>query len=110
DEFGKRYFLKIKSKEILPLEVENDVIETIISIGNFKFLKTSFEKANAYLMTSLKQQKYLIIDELGKLELKNEGLHQSAKKLIKDFQFDKNHHLMLVVRRSLLENILNHYE
>lgn len=110
DDYGKRYFLKIKSKERFPLEVDND--EDIVSVGNFKFLKSSFEKANAYLITSNNKRefKYFVIDELGRLELNNEGLSNSAEKIILNFQSDENHHLILVVRSSLIETILKHYK
>ncbi len=55
------------------------------------------------------KSQYLIIDELGKLELKNQGLHVAAKTLIPDFMFNANLHLILVVRESLLEEVLKHY-
>ena len=107
---GKRYFLKINSKEQFELEVESESEDTI-TIGPFHFLTSAFEKANEFLIelnTKMKSQ-FLIIDELGKLELKHKGLHDSAIKLIPDFMFNDNRHLILVVRTSLLEDILRHY-
>ncbi|EDP71333.1 hypothetical protein FBALC1_02577 [Flavobacteriales bacterium ALC-1] len=111
DEKGKRYFLKIKSQKEFELELEVESEDTI-SIGPFHFLKSAFEKANEFLIAlSIKtKSQYLIFDELGKLELKNQGLHDAAVKLIPDYMFDDNKHLILVVRRSLLEEIINHYQ
>jgi len=112
DENGKRYFLKIKSKEKFKLEVEAEV-ETgnSIAIGNFKFLKSAFKEANDYLISTASEaeNRYLIIDELGKLELKKEGLHRSAEALISRFKNDKAQHLILVVREYLLHAVLKHY-
>ena len=110
NEVGKRYFFKIKTKEEFEFEVETE-IEEIIQIGNFKFLKSAFEKANDYLISiALKtENKYIIIDEIGKLELKNEGLHPSAKKIIPEFEFNKSEHLILVVRDYLMEDVLIKY-
>ena len=107
---GKRYFLEVKSKSEFELETELD-IESIIEIGNFKFLKSAFEKANAYLlMVALENEsQYLIIDELGKLELKKEGLHLSAERLIPKYENKLNKHLILVVRDYLLDAVLEHY-
>ncbi|MEH1006133.1 nucleoside-triphosphatase [Winogradskyella sp. ECml5-4] len=107
---GKRYFLEVKSKNEFELETELDT-EAIIEIGNFKFLKSAFEKANAYLQSvaSENESQYLIIDELGKLELKNEGLHASAEKLISNYKSDERQHLILVVRDYLLDAVLKHY-
>ena len=112
---GKRYFLKVKSKEEIELEAESEnhiEFDTVIEIGPFKFLKVAFEKANEFLITfsSKKESQYLIIDELGKLELKKQGLHDSAAKLIPDYMFNDNKGLILVIRTSLLEEVINHYQ
>ncbi|RED46853.1 NTP hydrolase family protein [Winogradskyella eximia] len=107
---GKRYFLEVKSKNEFELETELDT-EAIIEIGNFKFLKSGFEKANAYLLAVAleNESQYLIIDELGKLELRKEGLHDSAEKLISNYESNENKHLILVVRDYLLDTVLTHY-
>lgn len=111
----KRHFLKVKSKEEFELEVEfekNMDSQKLIAIGPFQFLKSAFEKANGFLMalSTKKKSQYLIIDELGKLELKYEGLHTAAEVLIPDYMFKDNKHLILVVRTSLLEKVIKHYE
>jgi hypothetical protein len=38
------------------------------------------------------------------------GLHDSAEKLIPDYMFNDSDHLILVVRTSLLKEIIKHYE
>jgi nucleoside-triphosphatase THEP1 len=110
NENGKRYFLKVKSQKEIELEVELESEETI-TIGPFHFLKPAFKEANDYLLEANKRRdfKYLIIDEIGKLELKDEGLHNVAKVLIPDFMFNDTRHLVLVVRESLLDAVLKHY-
>jgi nucleoside-triphosphatase THEP1 len=110
NEKGKRYFLKVKSQKKIELEVDLESEETI-SIGPYKFLKSAFDKANDFLILKAKEDKsdYLIIDELGKLELKNQGLHNAAKTLIPDFMYDDEKHLILVIRTNLLNEILGHY-
>ncbi len=57
-----------------------------------------------------KNSKYLIIDELGKLELKNEGLNEAAKNLIHTYISDVDYHLILVIRNALIPEILKHYK
>ncbi len=112
DENGKRYFLKIKSKEKFKLEAEADLeTENRIAIGNFQFLKSAFKEANDYLISiaSETENRYLIIDEIGKLELKNGGLHRSAEALISKFKNDNAQHVILVVRDYLLDAVLEHY-
>ncbi|WP_040280213.1 nucleoside-triphosphatase [Psychroserpens damuponensis] len=109
-EDGTRFFLKVESQEPFELEVEMESEETL-SIGPFKFLKSAFKKANDFLMSfaSENEKRYLIIDELGKLELKSQGLHQSAEILIPQYISHVNAHLILVVRDYLLDDIVMHY-
>jgi len=110
DANGKRYFLKLKNKTIFKLEAEAET-EAIVTIGNFKFLRSAFNEANHYLIleASKTERQYLIIDEIGKLELKNEGLHVSTKALISQFKSNDNTHLILVVRDYLLDAVLEYY-
>jgi nucleoside-triphosphatase THEP1 len=113
DDKGKRYFLNIKSKDTYPLAANSDTEDhNIISIGPFQFLKSSFQNANDYLLHSNDKSdySYLVVDELGKLELKNIGLHNSAKSIIIQHENSNSHHLILVVRESLLNNIIEHYD
>ena len=111
-ENGMRYFLKVKSKEEFQLEVEAEGgIEKTISIGPFNFLRSAFEEANTFLISKAKEldSHYLIIDELGKLELKNRGLHEAAELLVSVFSVNKKRHLIVVIRNNLLNEVLSHY-
>ncbi|QXP61098.1 nucleoside-triphosphatase [Olleya sp. HaHaR_3_96] len=109
---GKRYFLKLKSKATFKLEAEAEAEnEVIVAIGNFKFLQSAFNEANDYLIleASKAERHYLIIDEIGTLELKNEGLHVSTEALISQFRSNDDTYLILVVRDYLLDAVLKHF-
>jgi nucleoside-triphosphatase THEP1 len=109
--YEDRYFFDIRSKDIFIMEaVEND--KNTVSVGRYHFLKSAFKRANNIIRGSLKRNKsgYLIIDEIGKLELRSEGLHTSACSAIKKTLHDKNLHLILVVRTSLLKEITQKYQ
>ena len=108
---GKRYFLNIASQEEYPLENANVLHKNSISVGSFQFMKSAFQKANKYVINSAENQhyNYLIIDELGKLELRNEGLHDAAIRIISEYERLTKQHLILVVRESLLHKIIQHY-
>lgn len=107
---GKRYFFELKSKTKFALEVETESANETISIGPFLFLKAAFDRANAFLKTLVRaENKYLIIDELGKLELKDRGLDEAAKLLIPNFINHKEKHLIVVIRDTLLEDTIKHY-
>ena len=107
---GKRCFVNAKSQVEFELETDSET-EVIVEIGPFRFLKSAFKKANDLLimLSSEIEHHYLILDELGKLELRNEGLHRSAELLIPRFIKDEKQHLILVVRDYLLEDIIEHY-
>ena len=86
DHHDKRYFVKLKSQQQFALEVKNpSESEAIIRVGRFHFLKHAFTEANSYILSVWEKRtyRYLIIDELGKLELKNTGLHHAAKIITK---------------------------
>ncbi len=107
---GKRYFFELKSKTEFALEVESESAHDAISVGPFLFSKSAFERANTFLKTLLdSKNNYVIIDELGKLELKNKGLHEAANLLIPNFIDHKEKHLILVIRDTLLEDTIEHY-
>lgn len=111
DAHEKRFFLEVKSKTEFPLEVETKDHSPTISVGPFLFLKASFKRANRFLKTlALPQTRFIILDELGKLELKNTGLHAAAEALIPNFLNHKEKHLILVIRDTLLDEIVKHYK
>ena len=107
---GKRCFVNVKSQETFELETDSET-EAIVEIGPFRFLTAAFQKANDLVIAyaSNKEHRYLILDELGKLELRKEGLNDSAEALIPRFITDKNQHLILVIRDYLLDDIISHY-
>jgi nucleoside-triphosphatase THEP1 len=107
---GKRYFLEIKSNTEFPLEVTPSTDNETIAVGPFLFLKSAFDRANKFLKTlGDSKNSYVILDELGKLELKSKGLHEAAESLIPIFKKHKDNHLIIVVRDTLLASIILHY-
>lgn len=108
---GKRYFLNIQSKEEYILETDANAQDEMISVGKFHLLQAAFDSANLYVkkICNKAAYKYLIIDELGKLELKNNGLHEAAESVILRHETDVIKHIILVVRDSLLTEIISHY-
>lgn len=105
----KRIFYHISSKTIKNLEVDQQSGDTI-SVGKYIFLNDSFEWANKKLIECFNSQaNWLIIDEIGKLELRGEGLHKSTKTILENLEnIDKN--LILVIRDYLLEDALKYYK
>jgi len=104
----KRRLYHISSKTVKDFEVDQ-LNKNTISVGKYFFLKNSFIWANEKLLESFSNSPdYLIIDEIGKIELKGEGLHIAAKKIIEERKKSKTT-ILLVIRDYLLKEALDYY-
>ena len=104
----KRVLYNISSKTMKIFEVSKSSEETI-SIGNYTFLQKSFDWANEKLLNGFSANpEYLIVDEIGKLELNGEGLYKSVIKIL-DQSKNSNIQLILVIRDYLLDEALKFF-
>ena len=94
---GKRCFMDAHSKDQFEMEARKDETETI-AIGRFIFSKTTFEKAGRIISNAKDKKGWLVIDEIGPLELREEGFYKVLNEVL------KNHvaQLLLVVREGLV--------
>lgn len=105
----RRMLYHISSRTMKEFEVDVGT-ENIIDIGKYHFLENSFNWANKKLIESyLKIPDYLIIDEIGKLELIGKGLNESFKYVIED-KLNLKTKIVIVVRDSLLNEVIEFYE
>ncbi len=104
---GKRKMLDIKTKKVFEAECKDSFNkeEELASIGRYHFYTAAFQKANAIIIHALNENpSFLIIDEVGKLELNKKGFYPALQKTIaaiQDKKFTAN--LLLVVRDSLVK-------
>lgn len=96
---GKRVFMNAHTKEQFPMEASAD--EKKISVGRFAFSKTNFEKANQIIRNAINKDGWLVIDEIGPLELRGEGFHDVLKEVLAE----RNNNILLVVREGLAEKV-----
>jgi len=81
---GKRHLLNIKSNELRLLELSDDT-DNIIQVGKFFFSKPTFEWAKICLLHAmLEKPAWLVIDEIGKLELKDKGLEPAVNYIVNE--------------------------
>jgi nucleoside-triphosphatase THEP1 len=110
---GFRKILNIKTKEIFDIECVDTTKtnESLTSIGKFNFYISTFEKANSILLDVLsKNPHWLVIDEVGKLELKGEGFYRSIVETTKVYgNKEKPGNLLITVRDSLCEDIISFF-
>lgn len=105
---GKRFIQRIKTGEIKPLENES---EDSIIIGKYKFSKKTFEWAKQQIKESLQSKvDYLVIDEIGKLEMVDQGYEPMVSIVVDKFKKENSFDLILVVRESLVKDAIEKYK
>ena len=101
---GSRKMAEIVSGDMYEFEVES-AGEGIISIGKYHFKEEIFMKGQEILL--VKQRipvDWIVVDEVGKLELEGRGFEPAVSELIKDVkEGSRKEKLLLVIRDSILE-------
>lgn len=103
----RRYLTDLNTNETRLLETDGENTG-IITVGKFKFLRSTFEWAKIMLLYAAKQKPgWLIIDEFGKLELKDKGLEPVVTYLVNNCEQLESSNLLIVIRDYLLDNSLS---
>jgi nucleoside-triphosphatase THEP1 len=100
---GRRWFQDIYSGVIFEAEAEEG--EASLKIGKYNFSIAAFSRASGILKNSV-QTEWIIIDEIGPLELDNQGFAKVLRELVqsKDVQ-----NLLIVVRENLVKEVVEHF-
>jgi nucleoside-triphosphatase THEP1 len=108
---GKRHIKHISSGESWLLEIPTDSNQkNILSIGNYKFSYDVFNWARSILLLAYnKNPEWLIIDEVGKLEMQNKGLEPAISKILNDLDSLTATKIVFVVRDYLVPQFLIKY-
>jgi nucleoside-triphosphatase THEP1 len=106
---GKRHLVRIKTNEKKLLEYSgNDPKIELTTICNFKFINSVFGWGKEELYNALLQKPgWLIVDEIGPLELKGLALEPMVSRILQEDTESVN--LVLVVRKVLVEKVIEHY-
>jgi len=97
-------FYNIQEKSLF--EMEADAEEGKLTIGKYLFSAAAFIKANIIITSAATQPglKYLIIDEIGPLEVRQQkGLYASFITILQSL-FDYT--FIIVVRKSLVDEVI----
>lgn len=81
---------------------ENDVVE----IGRFVFRQHGFDKAGEVIRNEIHQEGWLVVDEIGPLELRGEGFCEVLKEVLET----REGNVLLVVREGLVEKVKEEFK
>lgn len=101
---GKRFFVNIATADTFKMEADETEVDTL-NIGRFRFSKEAFHTANTILQ-QLSNCKYVVIDEIGPLELQQQGLYASVQFLLAG----KKNSLILIVREKLVDAVIDFFQ
>ncbi|MFA3782675.1 nucleoside-triphosphatase [Melioribacteraceae bacterium 4301-Me] len=105
---GKRYIYHLSTKTLKPLETNET--SNSYKIGKYFFNKDTFDWAKIILNQNIRKNlNWLIIDEVGPLELNGNGLEPLISELIYNKKIFVGK-IVLVIRESILEKAIKHYK
>jgi len=98
---GKRMFMDAHIGQLFDMEAGEEEKETV-PVGRFNFSKANFEKASGIINEAMNKEGWLVIDEIGPLELRGEGFYEALKNIS---QTRKDQPVLLVVREGMAEKV-----
>ncbi|MBK8711525.1 MAG: hypothetical protein IPL97_06610 [Niastella sp.] len=108
---GRRILYDIASNEYRLLQVDNDYPGDKILIGRYVFSADVLQQAQKILIDASGYNGWLIIDEVGKLEVyQNAGLEPVISSIIEKYKMNAgNGKLLLVIRKEILADAIRKY-
>lgn len=111
-----RYLFTLGDRQMHDFQLGDDELhetpaEDIVNIHKFNFSASAFAKARRILLEDLyKGYEWIIIDEVGKLELKGEGLEPAVSQAVAEIKSGRAKvKLMMVVRDELVARVMERY-
>lgn len=104
---GKRFFMNAKTREVFPMEAAQGESQVLI-VGRYAFSKKGFDKAIEVIKEGINKQGWLVIDEIGPMELGGEGFDQILQEILEKRNGIQT--VLLVVRDGLAEEVKEKYK
>lgn len=103
----KRCFYNVSNGQIFNMEYENNTNDDAVNIGKYSFSQKGFNRANLILQNiNVLENKLIIVDEIGPLELQQKGLHDSIVFLLQK----KTSQLLFVIREGLVDDVIDYFK
>jgi nucleoside-triphosphatase THEP1 len=107
---GLRRLFTLRDRQLRPFQAVEEEGDLVV-VGKFRFYAPTFELGRQTLLAdSQAGLDWLVIDEIGKLELAGQGFEPAAGQVIRHFQEEEGQcRLLLVVRDYLVEEVVRRY-
>lgn len=103
---GRRMLYSLSEGKYLPFECVDSAADAVEVIGRYRFYKEAFVAMDEILQQAVQQEiPWVIVDEVGPLELKGGGLYNALKR----FLHQRKQPVLLVVREGLVEEVCNKF-
>lgn len=112
DKDGKRRLYDIARDHHYDFEMNGDhPADDTLMAGKYSFSKKTFKIAQEIMLRTMKENPdWMIVDELGKLELEDQGLEPALREVINFYKGpDAKGRLILVIRDHLRDNAVEKY-
>jgi nucleoside-triphosphatase THEP1 len=104
---GKKTFMNVYARHLFDMEATDDETE-VLFVGRFIFSKANFNKAITILHHSMDKAGWLVIDEIGPLELRGEGFCEVLKEVLQNENDGQT--ILLVVRDGLVGAVKENFQ
>jgi nucleoside-triphosphatase len=101
---GSRFFWNVQSGEQFEMEAADE--NEVLVVGRYRFSKNGFEKAVKILDDTINKSGWLIVDEIGPLELRGEGFSEIVKKIV----HERTGKTLFVVRKALVDDVVRFFQ
>jgi nucleoside-triphosphatase len=110
---ARRVLQDVETGKAVPFEATGDVGNVgTQSIGKYTFYQSAFDEGSRIISHALSRKPdWLIIDEIGPLELQGKGFHDILQTVLPQYtRSGGTGNLVLVIRDSLLKQVCEHYQ
>lgn len=99
---GKRVLMNVHTRSAIQMEAGPEEKDTVV-VGKFVFSSNNFNQAIEVVRDAISKDGWLIIDEIGLIELRGEGFAEVLKEALASG--NKEQKIMLIVREGLVEKV-----
>ncbi len=92
--------MNVQARQLFDMEAEAGERE-VLSVGKFVFSKKKFDKAIQIIRDAIHREGWLVIDEIGPMELRGEGFCGVLKEVLASG--NEKQKILLVIREGLVD-------